>query len=186
MQRPHDGKGYLGIGLMLVVALAVGPGCQEAKPPPSEKAAAFCKEIQSLINRIVPPLAGPVARKDNIAINTALIRAFSLCSQECEDVIDNVFVLDKKGVKIAVHPPDKVKRYHFANYGGVQRAFAERRPVQATLYRPDGKTFYYIFSPLIYQGQVKGILALGFKADKVLEKRGLDWEEFYSMDFRCP
>ncbi len=186
MMKPTNVRVSLVMGMILLLALAVGPGCQEAKPPPSDKAVKFCQEIQSLIDRISSPLIEPVAQKDENAINTGLIRAFSLCFEACEDVVDSVFVLDEKGVKIAVHPPAKVKGLYFSNYRGVQRAFKERRPVQSTLYHPNGKPIYYVFAPLISQGQVKGILALGFEAAKVREKRGLTWEEFDSLDFRCP
>ena len=166
--------------------LAVGPGCQEAKPPPSDKAAKFCKEIQTVIDRIGPYLVEPVAQKDKIALNTALIRAFSLCFEACDDLIDSVFVLDRNGVKIAAHPPVKVKRLYFSDYRAVQRAFKERKPVQATLYEPNGKAFYYVFSPIIHRGQVAGLLALGFEADKVNKKRGLTEKEFNLLDFQCP
>jgi hypothetical protein len=81
MIRPINRKGYLGVGVLLLLALGVGPGCQ-AKPP--SKAKAFSQEVQSVINRIAPPLAGPVAQKDREAVREALTKAFSVCGQDCQ------------------------------------------------------------------------------------------------------
>jgi hypothetical protein len=93
MKRPISRKVYLGIGALLLAALAFGPGCQEAKPPLSPKAAVFVKEVQAAINRIGPPLAQPVAQEDRTAVQKALVKAFSLCADACEGMFYNVFIL---------------------------------------------------------------------------------------------
>ena len=44
--------------ITLLLILTLGPGCQKAEPPLSPKAVTFQQEIQAVINRIAPPLAG--------------------------------------------------------------------------------------------------------------------------------
>jgi hypothetical protein len=174
------------MGLMLALILAGGPGCREAKPPLSPKAEAFAKEVQSLINRIAPPLVGPVSQKDREGVQKALVKAFSLCSQECEGVFYNVFILDQQAVLTAVFPPAEVKRFQFSNYKAVEKAFAEKKPNQTILYQPDGTPTYIICVPLLKEGQVAGILALGFDGHQVHDKRGLQDKEFLSLEFQAP
>ena len=172
--------------IMLLLALALGPGCQEAKSPLSPEAVTFQQEIQAVINRIAPPLAEPVAHKDMQAVQKALVKAFSLCAEKCEGIFYNVFILDKNGVQTAVYPPAEVKRFQFSNYTAVQKAFSERKPNQTILYQPDGTLTYIICLPLIYQGQVSGILALGFAGSDVTQKRGVSEKEFLRLDFHSP
>jgi hypothetical protein len=186
MKRPLSRKVYLGIGVILLAALAFGPGCQEAKPPPSPKAAVFIKEVQAAISRIAPPLAGPVAREDRKAVQKALVKAFSVCADACEGMFYNVFILDQNGVLTAVYPPAEVKYLQFSNYTAVQKAFAEKKPNQTILYQPDGTPTYIICVPLIENDKVAGILALGFEGNQVLDKRGVGEKEFLSLEFHAP
>ncbi|MEJ2093248.1 MAG: hypothetical protein P8X65_13770 [Syntrophobacterales bacterium] len=179
-------KDYLGICVMLFLALAVGPGCQEAKPPPSPKAAAFSREVQSVINRIAPPLAGPVAQKDRKADQKALEKVFSLCAEECQDMFYYVFILDQQGVLTALYPPAEVNKFQFSNYKGVQKAFAEKKPNQTALYKPNGTLIYIIYVPLIHEGHMVGIVAFGLEENKVLEEGGLSEKEFLALDFKTP
>jgi hypothetical protein len=184
MIRPINRKGYLGVCVMLLLALAVGPGCQEAKPP--SKAKAFSQEVQSVINRIAPPMAGPVARKDKEAVQEALVKAFSVCGEECQGMSYHVFILDQQGALTAVYPPAEVKHLQFSNYTAVKRVFAEKKPNQTVLFQPDGTLNYIIFVPLLHEGQVVSILALGLDGNQVWEKRGLSEKEFLSLDLRNP
>jgi hypothetical protein len=186
MKRPFSRRAYLRIGAILLAALAFGPGCQEAKPPLSSKAAVFVKEVQTAINRIGPPLAQPVAQQDRKAVQKALVKAFSVCAETCEGMFYNVFILDKNGVLTAVYPPAEVKHLQFANYSAVQKAFAEKKPNQTILYQPDGTPTYIICVPLIENDKVEGILALGFEGNQVLDKRGVGEKEFLSLDFNAP
>jgi hypothetical protein len=186
MKRPTNKKGFLVISVLLLVALAWGPGCQQKKPPLSPKAAAFVKEVQAAIDRIGPPLAGPVARKDGPAVQKALVKAFSVCAEACEGMFYNVFILDKQGVLTAVYPPAEVKQLQFANYTAVKKAFAEKKPNQTILYQPDGTPTYIICVPLIENKEVAGILALGFEGNQVKEKRGVGEKEFHSLEFKAP
>ena len=172
--------------ITLLLTLTLGPGCQKAEPPLSPKAVTFQREIQAVINRIAPPLAGPVAHKDMKAVQKALVKAFSLCAEKCEGIFYNVFILDKNGVLTAVYPPAEVKRFQFSNYTAVQKAFAQKKPNQTILYQPDGTMTYIICLPLIHQGQVVGILALGFEGGDVTQKRGVSQEEFLRLDFHSP
>ena len=174
------------MAIMLLLALALGPGCQQPKPPLSPKAAAFQKEIQAVIDRIAPPLAEPVAQKEMEAVQKALVKAFSLCSKECEGIFYNVFILDQNGVLTAVYPPAEVKRFQFSNYKAVQKAFAEKNPNQTILYQPDGTATYIIYLPLIHKAQVAGILALGFEGENVRKGRGVNQEEFLNLEFQSP
>jgi hypothetical protein len=186
MIRPTKRRGYLGVCVLLLLALGVGPGCQEAKPPPSPKAVAFSQEVQSVINRIAPPLAGPVAQKDREAVQEALTKAFSVCAGACEGLFYNVFILDRQGVLIAVYPPAEVKQLQFSDYKAVTRAFAEKKPNQTVLYQPDGTLTYIIYVPLIHAGRAVGILGLGLEGNQVREKRGLSEKEFLSLDLQSP
>jgi hypothetical protein len=184
MIRPTRRRGYLGVCVMLLLALAVGPGCQEAKPP--SKAEAFSQEVQSVINRIAPPMVGPVARKDKEAVQEALVKAVSVCGEECQGLFYNVFILDQQGVLIAVYPPAEVKHLQFSDYQTVKNAFAKKKPNLTALYQPDGTLTYIIYVPLIHEGQVVGILALGLEGNQVREKRGLSEQEFLSLDIQSP
>jgi hypothetical protein len=186
MMRQTSSKGYLGIFVLVLMALAWGPGCQEKKPPLSPKAAAFVKEVQTAIDRIGPPLAGPVARKDAPAVQKALVKAFSVCAESCEDMFYNVFILDQQGILTAVYPPAKVNALQYSNYTAVQKAFAEKKPNQTVLYQPDGTPTYIICVPLIENKEVAGILALGFAGRQVQEKRGVGEKEFMSLQFQAP
>ena len=183
MISPINRKGYLGVCVLLLLTLGVGPGCQ-AKPP--SKAKAFSQEVQSVINRIAPPLAGPVAQKDREAVQEALTKAFSVCGQECQGVFHDVFILDQKGVLVAVYPPAEVKQLQFSDYKAVTRAFAETKPIQTVLYQPDGTPTYIIYVPLIHEGQAVGILGLGLEGNQVREKRGLSEQKFLSLDLQNP
>jgi hypothetical protein len=186
MKRPISNKACLGIGAIVLAILAWGPGCQEAKPPLSPKAAVFVKEVQAAIDRIAPPLAGPVARQDKTAVQKALVKAFSVCADACEGMFYNVFILDQNGVLTAVYPPAEVKHLQFASYSAVQKAFAEKKAKQTILYQPDGTPTYIICVPLIEKDKVEGILALGFEGNQVREKRGVGEKEFLSLDFQAP
>jgi hypothetical protein len=186
MIRRISSKGYLGIIVLVLLALAWGPGCQEKKPPLSPKAAIFVKEVQAAINRIGPPLAAPVARKDAPAVQKALVKAFSVCAETCEDMFYNVLILDQQGILTAVYPPAEVKQLQFSNYTAVKKAFAEKKPNQSILYQPDGTPTYIIYVPLIENDKVAGILALGFAGNQVREKRGVGEKEFMSLDFQAP
>ena len=172
--------------IMVVLVLAGGLGCQEAEPPLSPEAAKFQKEIQALINRIAPPLVEPVAGKDMKVVEKALVKAFTLCAAECEGIFYNVFILDKNGVLTAVYPPAEVKRFQFANYKAVQKAFAEKKPNQTILYQPDGTATLIICLPLLHKDQVVGILALGFEGANVRQERGVSQEEFLRLNFQTP
>jgi hypothetical protein len=183
MIRPINRKGYLGVCVMLLLALGVGPGCQ-AKPP--SKAKAFSQEVQSVINRIAPPMVGPVARKDKEAVQEALVKAFSVCGEECQGLFYNVFILDQQGVLIADYPPAKVKHLQFSDYQMVKKAFAKKKPNLTALHQPDGTLTYIIYVPLIHEGQVVGILALGLEENQVREKRCLSEQEFLSLDIHSP
>ncbi len=186
MIRPTSKKVYLVISVLLLTALAWGPGCQQAKPPLSPKAAIFVKEVQAAINRIGPPLAVPVARKDGSAVQKALVKAFSVCADACEGMFYNVFILDQNGVLTAVYPPAEIKKLQFANYTAVKKAFADKKPNQSILYQPDGTPTDIIYVPLIEKGEVAGILALGFEGNQVREKRGVGEKEFLSLQFQAP
>jgi hypothetical protein len=186
MIRPTSSKGYLGIFVLMLMALAWGPGCQEKKPPLSPKAAAFAKEVQAAIDRIGPPLAGPVARKDGPAVQKTLVKAFSVCAEACEGMFYNVFILDQEGILTAVYPPAEVKALQFSNYKAVKKAFAEKKPNQSILYQPDGTPTYIVYVPLIENNEVAGILALGFEGNQVREKRGVREKEFLSLEFHAP
>jgi hypothetical protein len=67
MIGPIHSKAYLAVCVMLLLALVMGSGCQGAKPPPSPKAVTFSREVQSVINRIAPPMAGPITQEDREA-----------------------------------------------------------------------------------------------------------------------
>lgn len=172
--------------IMLLLTLALAAGCQKPEPPLSPEALKFQEEIQAVIHRIAPPLVEPVATKDMQAIQKALIKTFTLCAEQCEGIFYNVFILDKNGVLTAVYPPVEVKRFQFSNYRAVQKAFAERKPVQTILYQPDGTATLIICLPLIYRDQVVGILALGFEGENVRQARGVSQEEFLHLKFRAP
>lgn len=186
MLRIAFSKVYPGILGLLVVALSWGPGCQEAKPPPSPEALVFTREVQAIINRIAPPLVGPVDRKDQAAVQKALVKAFSLCAQECEGVFYNVFILDQSAVLTAIYPPAEVKRIQFSDYKAVEKAFKEKKPNQTILYQPDGTPTYIISVPLVQEGKVTGILALSFEGNQVRDKRGVSEQEFLTLNFETP
>jgi len=186
MIRPLIQAGCLGMGLMLVLILAGGPGCREAKPPLSPKAAVFTKEVQAVIERVAPPLTEPVSREDREGAQKALKKAFSVCADACEGLFYNVIILDQQGVLTAVYPPAEVKSLQFAGYKAVQKAFAEKKPNQAILYLPNGTPIDIIFVPLIQQDKAVGLLALGFEGNLVKEKRGLGEQEFLSLEFQSP
>jgi hypothetical protein len=186
MRRTAYPKIFLMIWIALFLALVLSPGCQLAQPPLSPQAATFAKEIQGLINRLAPPLIEPVAQKDMQVIQKELIKVFTLCDKACEGVFYNVFILDKDGVLTAVYPPAEVKRFQFANYKTVQKAFAEKKPNQSIFYQPDGTASYVVSLPLLRGDEVTGILALGFDGETLRDKRGVSDKEFMAMEFQSP
>jgi hypothetical protein len=186
MIGPLNSKAYLVVCVMLLLALVMGSGCQGAQPPPSPKAVTFSREVQSVINRIAPPMAGPITQKDREAVRGGLVKAFSVCAEECQGFFHNVFILDQQGVLTAVYPPAKVEHLQFSNYKAVKRAFAEKKPDQTVLYQPDGTPTYIIYVPLIHEGQAVGILALVFEGNQIREKWGLSEHEFLSLNLQSP
>ena len=186
MIGPINRKAYLGVCVMLLLTLVMGPGCQEAKPPPGPKAVTFSREVQSVINRIAPPMVGPITQKDREAVQGGLVKAFSMGAEECQGFFHNVFILDQHGILTAVYPPAEVEHLQFSNYKAVKRAFAEKKPDQTVLYQPDGTPTYIIYVPLIYKGQAVGILALVFEENQIREKWGLSEHEFLFLDLQSP
>jgi hypothetical protein len=186
MMRSTSSKCYLGIFVLVLLALAWGPGCQEKKPPLSPKAEVFAKEVQAAIDRIGPPLTEPMVHKDAKAVQKALVKAFSLCAEACEGMFYNVFILDQEGILTAVYPPAEVKALEYSNYTAVRKAFAEKKPNQSILYQPDGTPTYIVYVPLNENGKVLGILALGFEGNQVREKRGVGKKEFLSLELKAP
>jgi hypothetical protein len=186
MIRLTNLKRYLGIWVIVLMVLAMEPGFQKSKPPLSPQAVAFTKDVQAIIDRIAPPLKAPVVRRDKEAVKKALVKAFSVCAEACEDMFHNVFILDLEGILTAAYPPADVKALQFSNYKAVKKAFVEKKPNQSILYQPDGTPTYIIYVPLIENNEVAGILALGFKGNQVRDRRGLVTQEFLSLEFRSP
>ena len=185
MMKPNRLMIHLIVGIILLPVLCIGLGCLESKSL-SQKAAKFQKEVQVVLKRLAPPLAEPVAREDSRGVQKVLVRLFSVCAEDCEGLMDNVVVLDKDGINIAVYPPEKIETWQYSDYEAVKRTIEEKKPTQAILYRQDGSNIYVICVPLIFQGKVSGILALGFEGSKVLEKRGISEEEFLSLSIQNP
>jgi len=186
MKKPRKRRVCLTVGMVVLLVLFMGPGCWESKPM-SPKAADFRKEVQAVLKRLAPPLAEPVAREDSAAVQKVLMRLFALCAGDCENLIDNIVVLDKDGISIAVYPFQKCRMWQYAEYAAIQKAMMSRRPTQAVLYVQGGGSIYVVCAPLLYpQNHVTGVLCLGFEGEKVQEKRGISREEFLSLEIQNP
>jgi len=169
------------IGVMVLMALTVGPGCRESRPL-SPKAAAFRQQVLRVLDRLADPLAGPTSREDKKAIQGVLLRLFSVCADDCQGLLDNVVVLDRDGVTIAVYPPEKVPMWNFSDYAAVKRAIEQKKPAQTILYRQNGTAISAICAPLLHQDRVEGVIVLVIESKKLHEKMGLTEKEFLSMD----
>lgn len=185
MIKPTSARVYLAVGIILLGVFFLGVGCQESKPL-SSQAATFRKEIHRALKRLAPPLATPVAREDRKAVQKVLVRLFGLCAEDCEGLIDDVVVLDKDGVSIAVYPPRRCRMWEYADYAAVKNAMLWKKPTNAVLYTQDGSSIYVICAPLLFGEELSGILCLGFSGKKVQEKRGISREEFLSLTIQNP
>lgn len=182
MRRPSKLRRGHTVGVILLLALTVGVGCRESKPL-SPKAGAFRQQVLKVLDRLADPLAEPTSREDKKAIQGVLVRLFSVCADDCQGLLDNVVVLDKDGVTIAVYPPEKLPMWNFSDYAAVKRAIQEKKPAQTILYRQNGTVISAICAPLLHQGQVEGVMVLVIESKKLKEKMGLTEQEFLSLDF---
>jgi|UniRef100_A0A7C5AMK1 hypothetical protein len=157
-------------------------GCSESLPL-SPRQAGFRDQVFRVLERLADPLAQPVAQEDKRGIQGVLLRLFSVCADDCEGLLDNVVVLDRDGVTIAVYPEEKVPMWNFSDYAAVKRAVESKTPVPAILYRPDGTAISAICAPLLHKERVEGVVVLVIESRKLKEKLGLTETEFLSLDF---
>ena len=185
MMKPTRVRVYPTVGIILLLVFSMGAGCGESKPL-TPKADTFRKEIQAALKRLAPPLAKPVAQEDHKGVQKVLVRLFALCAKACEGLMDDVVVLDKDGISIAVYPPRRCRMWEYADYAAIKNAMLWKKPTNAVLYTQDGSTIYVICAPLLIEDKVSGILCLGFAGKKVKEKRGISREEFLSLTIQNP
>lgn len=181
MSRTPAGKNLQFLLFWAMVAWGLVLGCADSRPL-GPKEAAFRQQVHKILDRLAGPLAEPVAREDKKVIQGILLKLFSLCAADCEGVLDNVVVLDRDGVTIAVYPPEKVPVWNFSDYTAVKRAVETRKPAQTLLYRPEGTVVSAICAPLVHQGRVEGVVVLVIESKKLQEKMGLSEKEFLSLD----
>lgn len=156
-------------------------GCPEVRPL-SPKQAEFRQQVHKVLDRLADPLAEPVAREDKQAIQGVLWRLFSLCATDCEGLLDNVVVLDRDGVTIAVYPQEKVPMWNYSDYAAVRQAIENKKTAQTILYRPDGTAISAICAPLLHANRVEGVIVLVIESQKLQDKTGLTEKEFLSLD----
>ena len=169
--------------VLLILLLALGlAGCKAQAPPLSPGAAAFKKDVQDIIARLTPALAGPLAQNDAKAAEQVILSLYPTAGQEQADFPFRLGALSKEGVLLASLPPAQAIGDDFIKYQGVQEILASRRLNKKRLYAPDGAPVYFVLAPVMVQDNIVGLVGLRVTAAQALKKWGITEPEFQAMD----
>jgi hypothetical protein len=170
-------------GLVLIFLLALSlAGCATQEPPLSPGAAAFKKEVQTIITKLTPALGEPVSRNDAQAAMAAILSLYPDAGQDKEDFPFRLGVLSKEGVLLTSVPPVKTIGADFINYQLVQETLDDRRINKKQFYAPDGAPVYIVLAPIMVQGNCAGLVGLRVTAAQALKKWGITEKEFKEMN----
>ena len=167
--------------LILLPALGLA-GCKAQAPPLSPGAAAFKKDVQDILARLTPALAGPLSHKDAKAAAQVILSLYPTAGQEQADFPFRLGVLNKEGVLLAALPPVHAIGDDFNKYQQLQEILANRRLNKKRLYAPDGAPVYFVLAPVMVQDKIVGLVALRVTAVQALKKWGITEPEFQAMD----
>ena len=167
--------------LILLPALGLA-GCKAKEPLLSPRAAAFKKDVQDILARLTPALAGPLSRNDAKAAEQAILSLYPTAGQEQDDFPFRLGVMSKDGVLVATLPPVKLVGADFIDYQPVQEALKNRRINTKRLYSPDGAPVYFVLAPIMVNDSLEGLVGLRLTAVQALKKWGITEPEFQAMD----
>jgi hypothetical protein len=168
--------------VFLILLLALGlAGCKAPAPPLSPGAAAFKKDVQDILARLAPALAGPLARNDAKAAEQAILSLYPTAGQEQADFPFRLGAMSKEGVLLAALPVQAIGD-DFIKYQGVQEILTTRRLNKKRLYAPDGAPVYFVLAPVMVQDNIVGLVGLRVTAAQALKKWGITEPEFQAMD----
>ncbi len=165
-----------------LIILLIFCACSAKEPPLSPGAANFKQEVKDCITRLVAPLAGVMAQQDLPAVNKALAKAepgIKLCRM-CPFQIG---VVNQTGDIVARCPEKKEGTINFSGYGLFEQVQKSRRISQQRFFLQNGSEIYIIAVPLLYEGQMVGLLGLALDSAEALHRWGLTDQEFLGLDF---
>lgn len=166
--------------VVICLAVILG-GCGAPKPPLSEKAQAFKKELLGEIQKLTPQLIEPVSKQDWEAVKPILQASYETMQKAGKLAPLIVVLMDQNGIIQERVPPTKESHFDFSNYAPVKTMFAEKRKVQATPYLK-GTKIYVILAPLLKENDVAGALGMVF-LESELEKWKVSEKEFLDINF---
>jgi len=163
--------------LIFLLALSLA-GCAVQEPPLSPGAAAFKKDVQTIIAKLTPALAGPLSHNDAQAAKAAILSLYPDAGQDKDDFPFRLGALTKDGILLTSLPPVKAIGADFINYQLVQETLDKRRINKMQLYAPDGAPIYIVLAPIMVQGNCAGLVGLRVTAAQALKKWGITGKEF--------
>jgi hypothetical protein len=168
--------------LALVILLLPLAGCKGKEPPLSPRAAAFKREVQAIIAKLAPALAGPLTRNDGKAAEQAILSLYPTAGQEQDDFPFRLGAMSKDGILLATLPPLQAIGSDFINYQLVQETLDKRCINKMRLYAPNGASVYIVLAPVMVQDNLVGIMGLRLTAVQALKRWGITEQEFREMD----
>jgi hypothetical protein len=168
---------------ILIIVLALLPGCQAKEPPLSQKAA-LVVVVQDTMARLSKALAGPLADRDLKEINFILENNFSGAGQEAQLPFLHSGVTGKEGIILASYPPEQGIGKDFSNYSVVINALLNKKISQKRLYLENRPDIIVICAPILDQEEVVvGTVWFVLDAEKVRKTWGVSTEEFLGINF---
>lgn len=180
MVRNASGLFLLCSFLILFLSLSA---CQPA-PPPSNAAVAFKKEVRDNIEKLSPLFADALLKGNQKQVETALMRACTEAEQNGKPFSCGIAILDKNGISITSTSPRKPSRgIDYSHYESITKSLREKRIVHTRLFLQDGTKIFAISSPLVKDGNLIGLLVLGYFSTEVQRNWGLTEAEFLEINF---
>lgn len=173
-----------GFGAICLASLfLLNSGCGKKEPPLTKAAKIFKSKIQDELKIVTPALAQPVANQDMVAINKALTESFAKADQAGEPLPFKVVVLDSLGVLLARYPVEDLPVKRFSDYRAVKQVIKKKQIVSEVLYFADGSQAYVILAPLLFKGNLAGMVGFALKGDEVQDQWNVSSKEFQDINF---
>jgi hypothetical protein len=186
--KNRDPKIIFRFTVITVIALCVMIlsiiGCKPEKPPGSDPAAAFKKEVQDMSWKLAPQLIESVSKKDAKAVHAILEKTCNDSLREGKGLACGITVLDETGVTLtSLLPRAASTRVNYSRYKTVMQTLKTHKTAHSRLFLQDGSTIYAIGIPLIRDGRVIGLLGLNYNSREMNRKYGMTDQDFLALDF---
>jgi hypothetical protein len=157
--------------------------CQPAHFP-SNAAVAFKKEVRDNIEKLSPLFANALLEKNQKQVETVLMRACAEAERTGKPFSCGIAILDKNGISVTSTSPRKPSRgIDYSHYESITKSLRQKRIVHTSLFLQDGTKIFAISSPLVKDGNLFGLLVLGYFSTEVQRNWGLTEAEFLEINF---